>query len=122
MAPEDMEHNGDHFKCEQCDKIFQTRRLLSYHIRDVHIDKVRCDCCDKTFSKLSNMKKHKKNKSATTNDKLKCDCCDKTFSNTSNLKKHKNTQSLSSEILFQCTEVECQKIIWFQELTGSSCI
>ena len=56
------------FRFEQCNKICQSCRLLSYHIRDVYIDKVRCDYCDKPFSELSDIKKkHKKDKSTTGN-------------------------------------------------------
>ena len=50
-------HEGPH-NCPLCGQIFSTKRAAYQHKLDVHKEKLKSDCCYKTFSKLSNMKRH----------------------------------------------------------------
>ena len=42
-------HLGGKFECPHCDKCFPTKTIVNAHIKDVHTQKVKCDCCDKIF-------------------------------------------------------------------------
>ena len=52
-----LEEHGGPYDCPLCDQIFSSKIAASQHKLDVHKEKLKCDCCHKTFSKLSNMAK-----------------------------------------------------------------
>ena len=45
------EHGGTMYNSLDCDKEFVTKKSLYQHQQDVHIHSLKCECCDKFFSK-----------------------------------------------------------------------
>ncbi|XP_069356730.1 zinc finger protein 729-like [Maniola hyperantus] len=76
------------WKCLQCSMAFEALWRLQQHVFAKHLDyrPNKCDLCDKSFHKLSDLKKHED----IHNDirRHKCTLCDRKFTDKSNLKKH----------------------------------
>ena len=77
----------------ECDKSFPTIKIRDVHIKDVHTQNVKCDCCDKIFSKKSNLTVHLKNQEAKPvrieqPNEQHCDQCGKVFNSKSALRVH----------------------------------
>ena len=49
------------FECQTCGKSFDSKRGLGAHKREVHIQPVPCDICNKKIKPGANMKKHMEN-------------------------------------------------------------
>ncbi|XP_045771287.1 uncharacterized protein LOC123871482 [Maniola jurtina] len=76
------------WKCLQCSMAFEALWRLQQHVFAKHLDyrPNKCDQCDKSFHKLSDLKKHKDFH----NDirRHKCTSCEREFTDKSNLKRH----------------------------------
>ena len=61
---------------------------LDQHKRDVHLNNVLCECCDKIFSRPYHLKDHLKNKGKKVNDcdNDPCEHCGKKFKTKKSLK------------------------------------
>ena len=65
----------DQVRCDECDKVFNSKNKLAQHVAKVHKFKdCVCDVCGKSFKKLSALESHKK-----THQTVQCESCDKTF-------------------------------------------
>ena len=81
------------FKCDLCAKSFRNRLGLERHIKNKHPKAPVCFGCLKSFSSVSNMKRHSKLcKGKPTSDQghqgYQCLKCGKIFPSTSGLRKH----------------------------------
>ena len=79
-------------KCNICEKVFKTKKVLHQHMKEIHEKKkYKCQNCGKEFGKSGHLTRHMKtHEDAETKlkTKLKCDSCDKTFTRKDNLKSH----------------------------------
>ncbi|XP_034255750.1 uncharacterized protein LOC117653879 [Thrips palmi] len=77
------------FVCYKCSKTFQLRSHLEHHIKTTHILKKalsKCDQCDRTFIKPSDLEAHKRSHS---NDKkFECKFCGRRYKSLGNLNHH----------------------------------
>lgn len=77
------------FVCYKCSKTFQLRSHLEHHIKTTHILKKalsKCDQCDRTFIKPSDLEAHKRSHS---NDKkFECKVCGRRYKSLGNLNHH----------------------------------
>ncbi|XP_059093245.1 zinc finger and BTB domain-containing protein 41-like [Tigriopus californicus] len=81
-------HKGDDFKCYVCEKLYADRYSLRYHLRTHGIGRqIRCEYCNKSFSKPSRLEAHVKSHHNNIRD-FKCSECDKAFKTAIHLKNH----------------------------------
>ena len=77
-------------KCDHCEKMFR-KAYLKWHIKEVH-DKIRdyvCDTCGMAFTQKSSLIKHSSVHSGIR--AYKCDLCSKTYTQSCHLNTHKKT-------------------------------
>ncbi|CAH2211515.1 jg20685 [Pararge aegeria aegeria] len=89
------------WKCPQCSMAFEALWRLQQHVFAIHLDyrPNKCDQCDKSFHKLSDLKKHQDVHKDIR--KHPCTTCGREFTDKSNLKRH---MLLHSKIKpFTCT-------------------
>ena len=81
-----MKTCGRCFKCDQCDKEFNSAKILKGHVRAKHTRDFVCDICNKGFENKSRLTRH----SHTHNkeEKVECPSCDSKFSRKDSLKNH----------------------------------
>ncbi|XP_078681083.1 uncharacterized protein LOC144916013 [Branchiostoma floridae x Branchiostoma belcheri] len=79
------------FSCETCGKVFTQKRNLTRHQKSHDTTKVthRCEICDKTFTRLSDMKRHHQQKHESTATIHECDFCGRTFARPDNMMQHR---------------------------------
>lgn len=90
------------FKCEICEKLFDTFSHLSDHRSKVHKVKHACQYCQKTFKEKSKLQRHL-NSVHNTDRPFKCNLCGNLFKSLDVLKIHRSTHTK----LFEC--VKCGK-------------
>ena len=81
---------GTVFKCETCEKTFQSYQFLKIHTWS-HTRPFKCDQCQRDFTRPYHLKAHK-----FTHSEVKpftCDYCGKSFCTTSHFKKHMLTHT-----------------------------
>ena len=81
---------GTLFKCEVCDREFQSYQFLKIHTWS-HTRPFKCDQCQRDFTRPYHLKAHK-----FTHSEVKpftCDFCGKSFCTTSHFKKHMQTHT-----------------------------
>ena len=100
MDPKKITRKQKKKKCPKCEKLLVNRvnrHLISCTGEDVDKDKVhKCDICEKSYSKLGNLKIHMSNthdvkmkeENGNLTEKVQCDQCEKTFSTNERLKNH----------------------------------
>ncbi|XP_071943047.1 uncharacterized protein [Antedon mediterranea] len=103
------------YKCEHCEKEFQTHPVFEKHLKTVHgVPFVRCVCefCGKGFSHLHQLQRHRVRHLP---DKpFKCEKCSKTFTFHSGFNQHKKWHENSeSGKTFACTV--CQREFWTEQ-------
>ena len=55
----DKNENCKEYVCSKCDKTFEKKRKLGWHLKNVHKEMVpKCEICDKTYSNEYNLKRH----------------------------------------------------------------
>ena len=86
----EKEHGEKPFKCEKCDKKFQSAVARSYHVKSVHsksVELYNCNVCDKQFKSGFHLKEHVR---YVHSDKRKwsCDECGIKFKQKRDLKIH----------------------------------
>ena len=87
-------------KCEDCHKVFSTRKLLQDHVKKSHKKDLKCSLCDLVFLYKSKLDRHRL--VHTTETQFKCDVCGKKFNQKFNLKSH---ASVHTDVkLFPCLE------------------
>ena len=94
----------DQVRCDECDKVFNSKNNLAQHVTKVHKFK---DCvfdvCGKSFKKLSALESHKK-----THQTVQCESCDKTFKLATFYMHRKVCQNV-----YKCTECDYTAVIFF---------
>lgn len=94
-----MKHSLTHkplervWRCPQCTMSFEALWRLQQHLYAKHLDyrPHKCDQCEKSFHKQSDLKKHKQGHNAVKNHF--CSVCKMAFSDKSNLKRHMLTHT-----------------------------
>lgn len=98
-------------KCNKCEKLFATKKLLNRHMITHGPKNYACSKCEKTFPQMSQLRSHQDTHLVV--KKFKCDRCPKTFS----IKRVLETHLLQHSELkpFKCTE--CPKVYkWPEDL------
>ena len=72
----------ENFPCDECDKVFPSKRYLRKHVANCHSAKLVCPVCSKLCNKNHILTAHK-------NDPVVCDVCSGTFKNKYALAGHK---------------------------------
>ena len=93
---EESVEDSKKFGCDNCDKKFSERQLLTRHVMRYHNMKLskkskQCEICNKWFTQSVNLKRH----ITAVHDKVKdykCDKCDKAFTQPGSLNRHKRKQ------------------------------
>ena len=89
-------------KCEDCHKVFSTRKLLQDHVNKSHKKDLKCSLCDLVFLYKSKLNRHRL--VHTTETQFKCDVCGKEFNQKFNLKSH---ASVHTDVKpFPCSECD----------------
>ena len=92
-------HEGITYKCDQCDKKCYDKRSLKNHILIDHDKFLfECSVCHFTCKTAGTLKNHIKLEHEN-NPKLECDSCNKTFSTLHYLKRHKYGVHTTGEFL-----------------------
>ena len=74
--------------CQECDKIFNSRKNLNQHINENHENKLySCEQCEKAFRKQSNLRRHMISIHQGVGD-LKCTACQQVFKRRDNMIRH----------------------------------
>lgn len=95
-------HEGDNAeKCPQCAVQFADTQTLTKHMNRVHsaAKTYRCEQCDKTFSKSSDLRKHARKHSG--ERPYTCNVCEKTFAHQTSLRNHRAVHT--GDRPFQCS-------------------
>ena len=113
------EHGEKPFKCEECDKGFQSAVARSYHVKSVHTKSVElynCNVCGKQFKSEIHLKQHVR---YVHSDKRKwsCDECGTKFKQKRDLKIHElkkhgmrySREDYDEKILDSDREYECEQ-------------
>ena len=88
----DYIHEGQIFKCVQCEHKATSKNIMQEHIKSVHgIEILICPDCDKPFTSKRSLLGHKKEKHSEFVKVYTCVDCGKKFTRKSNLKYHKNS-------------------------------
>ncbi|XP_038212825.1 gastrula zinc finger protein xFG20-1-like [Zerene cesonia] len=76
------------WKCPQCTMVFESLWRLQQHLFAKHLDyrPHKCDICEKSFHKMSDLKKHKDIHEGI--PRYECPTCQRKFKDSSNLKRH----------------------------------
>ena len=84
-----QKHKCEEHRCDQCDFVTHTARLLYYHNSNKHMEKsFKCDLCDHRARRAAELLEHVR-QHHTMERPFKCDQCEMAFSSNKKLKKHK---------------------------------
>ena len=87
----------DQVRCDECDKVFNSKNKLAQHVAKVHKFKdCVCDVCGKSFNKLNALQNHKR-----THQTVQCESCDKTFKLSTFYMHRKTCQNV-----YKCTDCD----------------
>ena len=84
------EHEGEKFKCDYCNNVYNSQQAKSYHERLKHTptqSQVHCAMCKRSFGSEVALKSHMKYVH-TSQKRLSCKHCEKTFKQIKNLRAH----------------------------------
>eukprot|EP00094_Tigriopus_californicus_P005069 TCALIF_04883-PA protein Name:"Similar to ZNF850 Zinc finger protein 850 (Homo sapiens)" AED:0.09 eAED:0.09 QI:0/0.33/0.14/0.85/0.5/0.28/7/399/1084 len=112
-----VEHTKQKFPCQFCGKVWPVRNELSTHVRVVHTEaKFKCRFCDKKFKKRSGLLAHER--IHTGENPYKCPLCDYTCKSSATLSLHKKFIHNSGRNLTQLPIPALQKESSKQLRTG----
>ena len=94
---EHLSHEKSKDKCDICDGMYKSKRLLQTHQHRIHEMKAnrKCTFCHKHFNRPSVLKEHIQVEHF--GHFHKCEICDKTFRHKDNLKKHMKRHQIDQE-------------------------
>jgi DNA-directed RNA polymerase subunit RPC12/RpoP len=75
-------------KCDECDKMFLTKRAMRTHSESMHHRELHCEYCGKIFHKRHHMNEHIKCEHLNVDLKLECRICQKTYQTEMKLANH----------------------------------
>ena len=80
----------NNYKCEICEKRFQTNQKKNQHIRNVHgeVKTFICNVCNRIFGRKEQLTLHLKNYHQEGQRNYKCESCEKSFIQSGALKYH----------------------------------
>ncbi|XP_038073149.1 zinc finger protein 664-like isoform X1 [Patiria miniata] len=104
MSHHSREHQPRNIICEECGKLFLTRRQLNVHMRVHRMDRtgerLQCDKCDKSYRCSASLQRHQL--IHTGKKTFICDQCGKDFFNSVRLRVHRAVHM--KEKPYKCTE------------------
>ena len=94
------------FKCDQCDKSFIIKSILSIHIQEMHKEKVRkcCEICGASVRSNTDLKLHMRRRH-TGEMPFKCEYCDFRGVNISSVKRHTRLKHETHLLTFHCCDI-----------------
>ena len=90
-------------KCKYCNRIFYHNDALQNHQKNVHLEKkkLRCSKCQKNFSRLGNLRRHKKHCDGDKQTNYQCNNCQNNFTRLDALVRHRK-KCIYNEKLYKC--------------------
>jgi uncharacterized C2H2 Zn-finger protein len=94
------------FKCDQCDKSFIIKSILSIHIQEIHKEKVRkcCEICGASVRSNTDLKLHMRRRH-TGEMPYKCEYCGFRGVNISSVKRHTRLKHETHLLTFHCCDI-----------------
>jgi len=94
------------FKCNQCDKSFIIKSILSIHIQELHTEKVRkcCEICGASVRSNTDLKLHMRRRH-TGEMPYKCEYCEFRGVNISSVKRHTRLKHETHLLTFHCCDI-----------------
>ncbi|CAH2251304.1 jg5983 [Pararge aegeria aegeria] len=87
IQPGDFKRDGDSFICSHCDKAYDKKTSLRFHIRTHHYSAYECPHCELKFKRITPFTVHKL-KAHDVDDRVNCNACKGKFNSQLTLKKH----------------------------------
>ncbi|KAJ2942445.1 hypothetical protein O0L34_g16050 [Tuta absoluta] len=103
---------GERPQCNECGKVFSSRKTLRYHLNVLHAGNNRYPCprCGKVYQWKSNLGRHLRSHKARDTGELYCAACDKRFASVATYRQHLAiSKQHVSESQFSFTCDECGK-------------
>ena len=104
--------------CQYCDRSFISQRSAEKHAEIYHLDADRsqrieseifeCDCCEKTYSLKSSLRRHMKNHQEKGRSSHQCTKCDKAYLSLHALKIHTEQQHMNEKAILYCDKCHQQ--------------
>ena len=94
------------YKCDQCDKSFIIKSILSIHVQETHKEKIRkcCEICGASVRSNTDLKLHMRRRH-TGEMPFKCEYCDFRGVNISSVKRHTRLKHETHLLTFHCCDI-----------------